>query len=137
VRVRILIPRGKPRKLVARPRSKRSAQMALIIMATALFGSLYALLGDSGLVAVLRMRARAAQLEYEIAAKERANRELLEVIKPLRDGDPQAIERLAREKLQMARPGDTIYLLPPETRSERPAGGDPGSPTAPSRPPRR
>jgi cell division protein FtsB len=131
VRVRLLIRRRKPRKLVARQRSKRSAQMALIIALTAVFGSLYALLGDSGLMAVMRMRGRAAQLRYEIAAKERANHELREIIQPLRDGDPAAIERLARERLQMARPGDTIYLLPPETQSPEPARSEPSSPTAP------
>lgn len=137
MRIRLLIPRRKPRKLVARPRSKRSAQMALVIVLTAVVGSLYALLGDSGLMAVMRMRARATQLQYEIAAKERANDELLDTIRPLREGDPEAIERLAREKLQMARPGDTIYLLPPEKRSSEPAPGEPASPTAPALPSRR
>jgi cell division protein FtsB len=131
VRVVIKIPRRRPRKLVARPRSKRSAQTALIIALVAVFGSLYALLGDSGLMAVMRMRARAQQLQYEILAEERANHELRETITPLREGDPEAIERLARERLQMARPGDTIYILPPETRSDEPVLGEPGSPTAP------
>jgi len=131
VRVLIKIPRRRPRKLVAHPRGKRSAQTALIIALVALFGSLYALFGDSGLMAVMRMRARATQLQYEIAEQERANRELVETIKPLREGDPEAIEKLARERLQMARPGDTVYLLPPETRSNEPVLGEPASPTAP------
>jgi cell division protein FtsB len=135
--VRIRIPRRRPRKLVARPRSKRSAQMALIIVLTALFGSFYALLGDSGLMAVMRMRARAAQLRTDITAQERANRELMDTIEPLRDGHPEAIEKLARERLNMARPGDTIYLLPPETQPIEPRVGEPGSPTAPPLPSRR
>ena len=131
MRVVLRFPRRGPRKLVARPRSKRSAQMTLIIVLVAMSGSLYALFGDSGVMAVMRMRSRATQLEREIAAREIANRELTETIKPLREGDPEAIEKLAREKLQMGRPGDMIYLLPPEPRPGEPTLGQPGSPTAP------
>jgi cell division protein FtsB len=137
VRVHILIPRRKPKKLVSRHRSKRSRQVAAIIMLTALFGSFYALLGESGLMAVMKMRSRATQLRYEINGKERANREVLDIIKPLRDEDPDAIEKLAREKLFMARPGDTIYVLPPESSPIEPARSQPGSPTSPSAPSRR
>jgi len=139
LRVRILIPRRKPKKLVSRS-SKRSAQMALIIFVTAFAGTLYALLGDSGLMAVLKMRGRATQLQYEIAAKDNANRELREVIRPLREEDPEAIEKMAREQRYMVRPGDTVYILPKEP--ERPSAFDDGrtesrSPTAPSLPRRR
>lgn len=131
MRVLIKIPRRHPRKLVARRRDGRSAQTTLIIALVAVLGSLYALFGNSGLMAVMRMRARATQLQYEIAEQERANRELMETIKPLREGASEAIEKLAREKLQMARPGDTVYLLPPETRPNEPALDEPASPTAP------
>ncbi len=137
MRVRILIPRRKPKKLVSRQRSKRSGQMAAIIMLTALCGSLYALLGENGLMAVMKMRSRATQLRYEINGKERANREVLDIIKPLREEDPDAIEKLAREKLFMARPGEMIYVLPPESRPIEPVRSRPGSPTSPSAPARR
>ena len=111
--------------------------MAAIIMLTALFGSFYALLGKNGLVAVMKMRARATQLQYEINAKERANREILDIIRPLRDQDPEAIEKLAREKLFMVRPGETVYVLPPESPPTGPARSQSGSPTSPSAPVRR
>jgi cell division protein FtsB len=134
VRVRILIPRRKPKKLVARS-ARRSGRLALIIAIVALIGTLYALLGDSGLMAVMSMRARATQLHHEIAAQERANQELLDLIRPLRAEDPDAIERLAREELFMARPGDTVYVLPPVPSASplTPTPGDqPTTPTAPS-----
>ena len=105
--------------------------MALIIALTALFGSIYALLGESGLVAVMQMRGRATQLRYEISAKERSNLEVRNVIRPLREGDPNAIEQLAREKLYMVRPGDTLYILPPESRPKPPVLNESGSATAP------
>ena len=135
MRVKILIPRRAPKKLVARPR-QRSAHMSLIIFLTALVGTLYALLGDSGLMSVMRMRARAVQLQYQIMAKQQNNQQLRDTIRPLREKDPAAIEKLAREQLFMARPGDTIYVLPPEPRPQVPApagSGEPGSPTAPAR----
>ncbi len=103
-------------------------------MLTALFGSFYALLGKNGLVAVMKMRSRATQLQYEVNAKERANREMLDIIRPLRDGDPDAIEKRAREKLFMVRPGDTVYVLPPQSPPTGPAGSQPGSPTSPTSP---
>lgn len=136
MRVRIRLPRRGPKKLVSRQRSKRSAQLTLLITVTAVFGSLWVLLGNGGLMSVMRMRARAAQMEYEISTQERANDELRAVIEPLRDADPQAIERIARERLQMARPGDTIYLLPPapEPRVESPARSESLSPMAPALP---
>ncbi len=138
MRVKILIPRRAPKKLVARS-SQRTTQMSLIIFLAALVGTLYALLGDSGLMSVLRMRARAVQLQYQIMAKQQENQQLRDTIRPLREKDPEAIEKLAREQLFMARPGDTIYVLPPgpEPQVPAPAGnGEPGSPTAPVRPSR-
>ena len=101
MRVKILIPRRAPKKLVARPR-QRSAHMSLIIFLTALVGTLYALLGDSGLMSVMRMRARAVQLQYQIMAKQQNNQQLRDTIRPLREKDPAAIEKLAREQLFMA-----------------------------------
>ena len=135
--VRILIPRRKQRKLVSRNQSKRSGQTVLIVALVAVFGSIYALLGESGAVAIMKMRARVTQLRYEISAKEQGNHELRDMIRPLRDADPEAIEQLAREKLYMVRPGDILYMLPPESRPNPPVLKEPGSLAAPSVPPRR
>ena len=93
--VRIRIPRRKLRKLVSRKQRKRSGRTVLIITLGAVFGSIYALLGESGIVSIMKMRARATQLRYEISAKEQDNRELRGVIRPLREADPEAIERIA------------------------------------------
>jgi len=106
--------------------------MALIIVATSVLGSMYALVGESGLLAVMRMRARANQLRYDIADLEQENRELAAAIKPLRDGSPDAIEKLAREKLFMSRPGDTLYMLPKELQPIAPPQTESASPTGPS-----
>ena len=137
MQVRIRIPRRKLRRLVSRNQSKRSGQTVLIIVLGAVFGSIYALLGESGIVSNMNMRARATQLRYEISAKEQGNRELRDVIRPLREADPDAIERIAREKLYMVRPGDILYMLPPESRPNSLVLNEPGPPTAPPVPPKR
>jgi len=77
----------------------------------ALLGTLFALVGDGGVMTLLQMRARAAELTVKVAAAERHNQGLRQQVRALQE-DPQAIERLAREELGMARPGETIYLLP-------------------------
>ncbi len=137
MQVRIRIPRRKPRKLVSRNQSKRAGQTVVIIVLGAVFGSIYALLGESGMVSIMEMGARAAQLRHEISAKEQGNREMRDVIRPLREADPDAIERIAREKLYMVRPGDKLYMLPPESRPNPPVLKNPGPPTAPPVPPKR
>lgn len=137
MQVRIRIPRRKLRRLVSRNQSKRSGQTVLIIVLGAVFGSIYALLGESGIVSNMNMRARATQLRYEISAKEQGNRELRDVIRPLREADPDTIERIAREKLYMVRPGDILYVLPAESRPNPPVLNEPGPPTAPPVPPKR
>ena len=137
MQVRIRIPRRKPRKLVSRNQSKRAGQTVVIIVLGAVFGSIYALLGESGMVSIMEMGARAAQLRHEISAKEQGNREMRDVIRPLREADPEAIERIAREKLYMVRPDDILYILPPESRPAPPVLNEPGSPTAPPVPSKR
>jgi cell division protein FtsB len=108
----------------------------------AIGGTFLVLLGDGGLMAVMKMRSRATQLRYQINAEGRANQAMLQEIRALKN-DPGAIERLAREELNMVMPDETIYFLPsgPRLRDEDSAEVDrskePGSPTAPLRPNRR
>lgn len=63
-----------------------------------------------------RMRHRIMEIEAQIAAETAARDQLKTAIWNLRN-DPKTIERLAREKLGYAKPGETvIYFLPPGTR---------------------
>jgi cell division protein FtsB len=116
--------------------------LAALALLVAVGGTFLVLLGDGGLMAVMKMRSRATQLQYQINAEGRANHAMLQEIQALKT-DPGAIERLAREELNMVKPDETIYFLPsePQLRGEDTAGVDkdnePGSPTAPLRPNRR
>ena len=115
--------------------------MAALACLVAIGGTFLVLLGDGGFMAVMKMRSRATQLQYQINAERRANEAMLQEIRALKT-DPGAIEKLAREELNMVKPDETIYFLPSGPRlqaddSARADGGrDPGSPTAPFRPKR-
>jgi cell division protein FtsB len=66
-----------------------------------------------------RMRERILLLENSIQIEEQKQKQLEMAIRHLRE-DPKTVERLAREKLGYARPGETvIYFAPP--RSQPPA----------------
>ena len=79
------------------------------------------------------------ELQYQINAEHRANQAMLQEIRALKN-DPSAIEKLAREELNMVRPDETIYFLPSGPRpqaddsAEAEKDNEPGSPTAPFRP---
>ena len=113
--------------------------MAALAFLVAIGGTFLVLLGDGGFMAVMKMRSRATQLQYQINAELRTNETLLQEIRALKN-DPGAIERLAREELNMVKPDETIYFLPsgPRLQAQKSArtekDSEPGSPTAPFRP---
>jgi cell division protein FtsB len=69
-----------------------------------------ALFGDRGILQLQAERERADALASEIEELRGDNRRLAAEIQALK-GDPRAIERLAREQLGMARPGETVFLI--------------------------
>lgn len=85
------------------------AAIALVV------GSLF---GDRGLLHLFEQRERTEALQREISELRAENGRLASEIQALRT-DPRAVERLAREQLGMARPGETMFVLREEV-SERP-----------------
>lgn len=60
-----------------------------------------------------RMRKQILLLESQVRVEEQKHRELETAIRNLRE-DPKSVERMAREKLGYAKPGETvIYFEPP------------------------
>ena len=122
-------------------KGRRVLSMAALAFLVAIGGTFLVLLGDGGFMAVMKMRSRATQLQYQINAERRANEAMLQEIRALKH-DPGAIEKLAREELNMVTPDETIYLLPsgPQLQAYESARAEkddePGSPTAPFRPKR-
>ncbi len=82
--------------------------------------------GHNGMVAYQQKRAEYKQLEQQIEQLQGENGRLSERIKALKS-DPQAIEKEAREQLRYTRPGEVVYVLPPDKGSRQPS---PASTTA-------
>ncbi|WP_205880921.1 septum formation initiator family protein [Limisphaera ngatamarikiensis] len=68
-----------------------------------------------------RMRREILRLDREIRQEEETARQMSAAIRALQE-DPKAVERLARERLGLARPGETVI------RFEPPATNPPGFP---------
>lgn len=75
---------------------------------------------DRGISQLHRAQQRVQQLERSVTELEAENRRLTEQLETL-DKSTFPIEKIAREDLGMARPGETVYLL----RGERSAGSAP------------
>lgn len=107
------------------PRTKRSLWIAGSgLLLVALLVSTVA--GENGYLARRRQRHEIQALVEQIEKIEQENARLNQKIKDLRS-DPHAIEKLARERLRLGRPGEVIVTLPPAQPSASPEGEDPAS----------
>ncbi len=88
--------------------SKRIVTVLVVGIVTLLVGSLF--FGEMGVPQYLRMLSHAQQLEREIRDLERANADLRVEIERVQH-DPVRIEELARERLGLVRPGETVYQI--------------------------
>lgn len=69
-----------------------------------------ALVGDRGLLAMLRARHQHDQLAATIARQRAENARLREEVRRLRE-DPGAIEEIARRDLGLIRPGEKVFIV--------------------------
>lgn len=82
--------------------------------------------GAHGLMAMHRSKAEIETIQAKIDKLDQENRDLQQRIQNLKT-DPSAIEKIARDRMGLARPGEMIFSLPPKS--------DPHSATTPvSRP---
>jgi cell division protein FtsB len=96
------------------------AAMGLGLLALAV----HTLFGEQGYLALRRQQSEVERLEAEIQRLEDENRRLIEEIETLKT-DPRAVERVAREELKMARPGEKVIILPTQKPAEREANSPP------------
>ncbi len=111
---------------------RRFAQVSLALLALGLVGAF--IFSEYGLRNFLILRKTEAALEDEIAALEGRHAALVEERLAI-DKDPSTLERVAREKYLLAKPGEVTYVfvpvdsmgapLPPPRRA-LPAQGGPG-----------
>jgi cell division protein FtsB len=80
--------------------------------------------GAHGLVAMRRSQQQAAATQQEINQLNEQNRQMQDRVKSLKS-DPAAIERIAREEMGLARPGEHIFKIP--SKSDDPSSSTPQS----------
>jgi len=91
---------------------KRYLLVAACTLAVLSFGA-FEIFGQSGYLASRRRRIQLQTLTTEIQKLKQENAELSRKIKDLRS-NPDAIEKLARERLRLGRPGDVVVTLTPQ-----------------------
>ena len=69
------------------------------------------LFGEHGYLAMRRSRQELEERRQELQTLIEQNKKLAEEVKALKS-DPRMIEKVAREQLKLARPGEVIYTLP-------------------------
>ena len=97
-------------------RSRRVVHLLLIVVA--LLVAVDALVGDRGLVAMLRARRQGDELSATIARQRAENTRLRDEARRLND-DPAAIEEVARRELGLSKPGERVFIvkdIPPPTK---------------------
>ena len=90
-------------------RSYRSAILALLLVWVALI--VHEIYGEHGYLALRREKREYDSLQQEVRRLQEENQQLEKHIEALKS-DPKAIERIARDQMHMARPGERIYTLP-------------------------
>ena len=86
------------------------------ILGLALFALLvHDIFGAHGFIAMRRTQKEIEQVREQIGKLNNENKSLSSQVNSLKT-DPKAIERIAREDMGLARPGEIIYKLPDSTR---------------------
>lgn len=73
--------------------------------------------GEHGYLALRKSRREHEQLQKELQTLTEENKRLAGEIKALKT-DPKAIEKIAREEMKLARPGEIVYTLPQNSRAK-------------------
>ena len=95
------------------------------ILGLALFALLvHDIFGAHGFIAMRRTQKEIEEIRQQIGRINTENKSLSDQVNSLKT-DPKAIERIAREEMGLARPGELIYKIPDSAKA-----GDPGKPDA-------
>jgi cell division protein FtsB len=89
-------------------RARRIVQIGLAFLAVIMAAD--ALVGERGLMAMLRARKQYAEVAVAVARQKAENAKLREEARRLRD-DPSAIEEVARRNLGLIRPGEKVFIV--------------------------
>jgi cell division protein FtsB len=92
------------------PHVRPASYVAVSLLFSALvFG--FFLVNEHGLLQVRRQRLQLAKMQDEVAQLDEENRKLDAEVTALKN-DPGAVEKTARETLNLVKPGEVVLLLP-------------------------
>ncbi len=104
-------PAPKRRTTTPKPATNRNRRLVhLVVLFVASVIVVDSLVGERGLLAILRARHEGEQLSAIIARQRDENARLREQANRLRD-DPTAIEEIARRELGLIKPGERVFIL--------------------------
>jgi cell division protein FtsB len=95
----------------------RNGVLVLLLVSIALI--VHEIFGQNGYLALRRQQKELQTLEQQIQQLKQENEQLDKQIRALKS-DPAAIERLAREQMHLAKPGEIIYTLPNQAPANPP-----------------
>jgi len=95
----------------------RNGILMLLFVSVALV--VHEIFGANGYLVLRRQQKERETLQQQIEQLQQENEQLEKQIKALRT-DPAAIERVAREQMHLAKPGEMIYTLPDKGNSPPP-----------------
>jgi cell division protein FtsB len=87
---------------------RRAPQVVLTLLAALLVGN--GLIGERGLIALLRADGEQSSLSIAIGDLRAENSRLREDVRALRE-EPRTIEDLARSELGLIRPGERLFIV--------------------------
>jgi len=93
------------------PQSFLSRHALTILGLARLLLAIHDVFGSHGLLAMRRTQSQVQELRGEIDRLNQENGDLNKQVHALRS-DPKAVERIAREEMGLARPGEMIFKLP-------------------------
>ena len=86
---------------------------AIVLTLTLLVVIVHDVFGPKGVLAMRRSQQEVQRLREEINKINEENQRMAEHVKALKT-DPKTIERIAREQMGLARPGERIYRIAPK-----------------------
>ena len=101
------------------PRRRRRRVVRYLVVAIGFVLIIDALVGDRGLLAMLKARQEYRTLDAALARSRAENARLREQALELRE-DPQAIEGIARRELGLISPGEKLFIIKDVTPSSGP-----------------
>ena len=104
---------------------RRNAILVLALLSVVMV--IHEITGRNGYLTLRRQKKEYTDLQQQIQTLSQDNQQLEQKINALK-GNPEAIEKQARNQLHLVKPGEFVYVLPDKKHAQPPAPGHQTSP---------